>query len=62
MLLSGRKWCDFVSFDPRIISDLGLFIYRVNANEEVIERMTEKVKLARILFNQYFESFNGKKS
>jgi putative phage-type endonuclease len=61
MLLSGRKWCDFVSFDPRIISDLGLFIYRVNANEEVIEKMTEKVKLARELFNQYFESFNGKK-
>jgi len=62
MLLSGRKWCDFVSFDPRIISDLGLFIYRVNANEEVIEKMTEKVKLARVLFNQYFESFNGKKN
>jgi exodeoxyribonuclease (lambda-induced) len=61
MLLSGRKWCDFVSFDPRIISDLGLFIYRVNSNEEVIEKMTEKVKLARELFNQYFESFNGKK-
>jgi hypothetical protein len=62
MLLSGRKWCDFVSFDPRIISDLGLFIYRVNANEEIIEKMTEKVKLARELFNKYFESFNGKKN
>ncbi len=62
MLLSGRKWCDFVSFDPRIISDLGLFIYRVNANEEIHDKMTEKVKLARELFNQYFESFNGKKS
>jgi hypothetical protein len=61
MLLSGRKWCDFVSFDPRIISDLGLFIYRVNANEEVHAKMKEKVMVARDLFNKYFESFNGKK-
>ncbi len=62
MLLSGRKWCDFVSFDPRIISDLGLFIFRVNANEEVHAKMKEKVMVARDLFNKYFESFNGNKS
>ena len=61
MLLSGRNWCDFVSFDPRIISDLGLFIFRLNRNDEVIEKMKSKVTIARELFNKYFESFNGKK-
>ena len=61
MLLSNRNWCDFVSFDPRIISDLGLFIFRLNRNDEVIEKMKSKVTIARELFNKYFESFNGKK-
>ena len=61
MLLSNRNWCDFVSFDPRIISDLGLFIFRLNRNDEVIEKMKAKVIIARELFNKYFESFNGKK-
>lgn len=61
MLLSGRNWCDFVSFDPRIISDLGLFIFRLNRNEEVIEKMKAKVIIARNLFNQYVKTFEGKK-
>jgi len=63
LLLSGRKWCDFISFDPRLIlnSNSGLYIRRWEANEEVQERMIEKVTIARNLFNDYFESFNGKK-
>ena len=61
MLLSGRNWCDFVSFDPRIISDLGLFIFRLNRNDEVIEKMKSKVIIARNLFNQYVKTFEGKK-
>ena len=61
MLLSNRNWCDFVSFDPRIISDLGLFIFRLNRNDEVIEKMKSKVIIARNLFNQYVKTFEGKK-
>jgi hypothetical protein len=59
MYLTGRKWCDFVSFDGRIDSDLGLFIYRLNRNEEDIELMVERVKQARVLFNQFYKTFKG---
>lgn len=59
LLLSGRKWCDFVSFDPRLIlnSDSGLYIRKHEANLEVMERMTEKVTIARNLFNDYLNIF-----
>ena len=59
LLLSGRKWCDFISFDPRLIlnSDSGLYIRRWEANEEVQEKMTEKVTIARNLFNDYLNAF-----
>lgn len=62
LLLSGRKWCDFISFDPRLIlnSDAGLYIRRWEANEDVQERMIEKVTIARDLFNQYLDAFNKK--
>jgi hypothetical protein len=59
LLLSGRKWCDFISFDPRLIlnSDAGLYIRRWEANEEVQERMIDKVNIARNLFNDYLNAF-----
>lgn len=58
LFLTSRKWCDFVSFDPRIDCDLGMFIYRVNANKEVHEEMIKKVLQARVLFDGYYESFS----
>jgi putative phage-type endonuclease len=36
MACTGRKWCDFVSFDPRLPADLQLFIKRVERDEKVI--------------------------
>lgn len=59
LLLTGRSWCDFVSFDPRINSDLGLFIYRVKADAEQHELIIEKIKTARELFWQFYNMFNG---
>lgn len=45
MYVSSAAWCDFVSFDPRIDSDLGLFIYRLYRNDEDIKNMIERIKL-----------------
>jgi|LGVF01.2.fsa_nt_gb putative phage-type endonuclease len=35
MECTGRKWCDFVSYDPRMPIDLQLFIVRVERDEEL---------------------------
>lgn len=59
MMITGREWCDFVSFDPRINSDLGLFIYRVNFNEGDCQELRERIISARELFDQYYKLFSG---
>lgn len=38
MAVTGRKWSDFVSFDPRLPKDLQLFVVRLNRNEERIRQ------------------------
>ena len=40
---SGRKWCDFVSFDPRMPPHLQLFVKRVHRDDERIEALEEMV-------------------
>lgn len=41
MICTGRHWCDFVSFDPRLPTELQLFIKRVNY-DPVYGAMLEK--------------------
>jgi putative phage-type endonuclease len=33
---TGRQWCDFVSFDPRLPESMRLFVRRLNRDEEYI--------------------------
>jgi len=44
MAVTGRKWCDFVSYDPRLPEDLQLFVVRLERDEEYIKEMEEEVK------------------
>ena len=60
LYLTGRQWCDFVSFDPRIDCDLGMFIYRVNKNEADEALLEAKIIQARELFDGFYQSFSGK--
>jgi len=39
-----RKWCDFVSYDPRLPENLALFIKRVDADVAMIESLESEVK------------------
>tara|TARA_R110002126_G_scaffold98510_10_gene229363 strand:- start:1847 stop:2446 length:600 start_codon:yes stop_codon:yes gene_type:complete len=39
MAVTGRKWCDFVSFDPRLPEKLQLFIVRLDRDDEYISKM-----------------------
>jgi putative phage-type endonuclease len=43
MSATGRKWCDFVSFDPRLPDGLELLIVRVNRDDKYIEMMQHEV-------------------
>jgi predicted phage-related endonuclease len=56
MACTGAKWCDFVSFDPRVPEDLQLLIVRVDRDQEYIDSMEVEVKqfLSEVLdlFNQ----------
>jgi len=36
MFCTDRKWCDFVSFDPRLPADLEIWIKRVDRDEALI--------------------------
>jgi putative phage-type endonuclease len=41
--VSGRKWCDFVSFDPRLDCSASYLQKRVYRNEDYINEMEKKV-------------------
>lgn len=43
MACTGRKWCDFVSFDPRMPEAMRLFIQRVERDEKAIHQLEKDV-------------------
>ena len=60
MACTGRKWCDFISYDPRMPENMQFFCIRVNRDPNVImdlETEVEKflfelgVKLSRLTAN-----------
>jgi len=51
MACTGRQWCDFVSYDPRLPEELQLFIVRLLRDEAMIAEMETAV----IAFNQSVE-------
>jgi putative phage-type endonuclease len=40
---TGRNWCDFVAYDPRLPAHLQLLVIRVPRYEEVIEQIAAEV-------------------
>lgn len=43
MICTQRKWCDFVSFDPRMPVEMQLYIARVELDAELAEEITAEV-------------------
>lgn len=43
MACTGRKWCDFVSFDSRLPEDLSLFVKRISRDDDKIKDITDAV-------------------
>lgn len=44
MWITGRQWCDFVSFDPRMPENAQYFCKRVDRMEEDIEKLQSAVR------------------
>lgn len=58
LLVTGRDWCDFISFDPRMPESHKIFIKRVTRDEEMINKIQERINLAEIEVQKIIE--NGK--
>lgn len=43
MEVSGRAWCDFVSYDPRLPETMSLFVKRVERDDNLIDEMRSLV-------------------
>jgi len=43
MACTGREWCDFVSYDPRLPEDLQLFVHRFDRDDKRIAEIEETV-------------------
>lgn len=43
MACTGRAWCDFVSFDPRMPEDMKLFVKRVPRDDKRIAELEDEV-------------------
>jgi hypothetical protein len=44
MRCTNRKWCDFVSFDPRMPEELQLKVIRVEFDQGTIDQIESEVK------------------
>lgn len=43
MACTGRQWCDFVSFDPRLPEALRLFVHRIQRDDKTIKELEAAV-------------------
>lgn len=45
MWITGRKWCDFISYDPRLNDTNAIFIVRVPRDDDYIVELETQVKI-----------------
>ena len=55
LFATGRKWCDFVSFDPRISGEAQYFCIRVERDEAYIKDLELKINEFVIELNEMME-------
>lgn len=63
MWITGREWCDFVSFDPRMPVNAQLFYTRLYRDEEQIQKLEAEVRafLEEVeREEQFIRQYNGK--
>lgn len=56
MECTGRKWCDFISFDPRLPENLQLFVKRVQIGEPLepeIRKFCDEMRMKLLVLESY---------
>ena len=44
MACTGRQFCDFVSFDPRMPASMQLFVQRIDRRDDLVAEMEDEVR------------------
>lgn len=61
LICTSRKWCDFVSYDPRLPDNLKLFVVRYEPTDDERKEVEDKVKeFLTTVDNLYNELVNRK--
>ena len=55
MVCAGRKWCDFVSYDPRLPENLQLYIERIELDEDYAKKLQNEVVMFLVEVNEKVE-------
>ena len=58
MLATGRKWCDFVSFDPRCTERTCIKIMRIERDEVIMDQLRERIELATAEMLRIIDTIN----
>ena len=45
LAVTGRQWCDFVSYDPRLPEDMRLFVKRIQRDDALIVELEREVSI-----------------
>lgn len=61
MACTGAKFCDFISYDPRVPDDLQLFVVRVDRDQEYIDLMEAEVKKFLSEVDEMFTKLKARK-
>ena len=59
LMVSGRKWCDFVSFHPDFIGYKKLFVVRVFRDEEFIVKLKRMISKLVLKKNEILNKINA---
>lgn len=43
MACTGRRWCDYVSYDPRLPTEMQLLVQRVARDDKLIEELSDEI-------------------
>jgi predicted phage-related endonuclease len=56
LMVTDRKWCDYISYDPRVQEpSLQIFIMRVHRDEEIINEIKERIEEISQLVKDLYE-------
>ena len=55
MVCTGRKWCDFVSYDSRLPENLQLFVQRIELDEDYAKKLQNEVVMFLVEVNEKVE-------